>query len=186
MRLKNSTWVFDNALNKHTCDELIRIGNEQIMSDATVAAGAPPKSMRVCQTGWIQDPYIMEQLMEYVDTANIHAGWNFALGTAQLIQFTKYDVDGHYTWHRDTNVDISKTGGSTRKVSITVNLNDDYEGGELEIDSEDKYWKATPRKVRSGLGTIVVFPSDMYHRVKKVTKGTRYSLVVWVMGDPWK
>ncbi len=103
-----------------------------------------------------------------------------------MIQFTKYEVGGHYNWHRDTNVDLSKTGGKTRKLSITVNLNDDYEGGELMIDSEDHYWNKTPRKVRSGLGSVCVFPSDTYHRVKKVTKGTRYSLVVWVMGEPWK
>ena len=187
MRLKNNTWVFDNALNKATCDELIRIGNEQVIKDATVDGGKKPaKKTRVCQTGWIQDPYIMEQIMAYVDKANYHAGWNFQIEGAQQIQFTKYEVGGHYNWHRDTNVDISKTGGKTRKLSITVTLNDDYEGGELMIDSEDHYWNKNPRKVRSGLGSVAVFPSDTYHRVTKVTKGTRYSLVVWVMGDPWK
>jgi PKHD-type hydroxylase len=35
-------------------------------------------------------------------------------------------------------------------------------------------------------GSIVVFPSFMWHRVKPVTKGTRYSLVLWNIGDPWK
>ena len=71
-------------------------------------------------------------------------------------------------------------------MSVTINLNDDYEGGVLEIDSEDRYWKATPRATRSSLGNICVFPSDTYHRVTKVTKGTRYSLVIWVMGEPWR
>jgi predicted 2-oxoglutarate/Fe(II)-dependent dioxygenase YbiX len=28
-------------------------------------------------------------------------------------------------------------------------------------------------------GSIVVFPSHVWHRVKPVTKGTRYSLVIW-------
>jgi len=187
MRLKHSAWVFDNALDKHTCNELIRIGEEQIIESATVDGGKKPaRTLRVCETGWIHDPYIMQQIMEYVATANIHAGWNFDYDTPQMIQFTKYEVGGHYTWHRDTKIDISKTGGATRKISITINLNDDYEGGELQIDSEDHYWNKTPRKVRSGLGSIAVFPSDTYHRVTKVTKGTRYSLVVWVMGEPWR
>ena len=187
MRLKHNAWIFDNALNKHTCDELIRIGNEQIIEEATVDGGTKPaKTLRVCETGWIHDPYIMQQIMEYVATANVQAGWNFDYDAPQMIQFAKYEVGSHYNWHRDTNIDISKTGGATRKISITINLNDDYEGGDLEIDSEDRYWKATPRATRSSLGNICVFPSDTYHRVTKVTKGIRYSLVVWVMGEPWR
>ncbi len=187
MRVQHSAWVFDKALNKQTCDELIRIGEEQIIEDATVDGGKQPaKKTRICKTGWIYDPYIMDRIMEYVSTANVNAGWNFDYDIPQAIQFTKYEVGNHYNWHRDTNTDISKTGGATRKISITINLNDDYEGGDLEIDSEDHYWTKNPRKVRSGLGNIAVFPSDTYHRVTKVTKGTRYSLVVWVMGEPWR
>jgi len=33
---------------------------------------------------------------------------------------------------------------------------------------------------------IIVFPSDMEHRVAPVTKGIRYSLVVWFLGPPFK
>ena len=95
MRLKHSAWVFDNALDKHTCDELIRIGEEQIIESATVDGGKKPaRTLRVCETGWIHDPYIMQQIMEYVATANIHAGWNFDYDTPQIIQFTKYEVGG--------------------------------------------------------------------------------------------
>ena len=35
-------------------------------------------------------------------------------------------------------------------------------------------------------GSIVVFPSFLWHRVKPVTKGTRYSLVLWHLGYPFK
>jgi len=35
-------------------------------------------------------------------------------------------------------------------------------------------------------GSIIVFPSFLWHRVKPVTKGTRYSLVVWNLGYPFK
>jgi len=31
-----------------------------------------------------------------------------------------------------------------------------------------------------------VFPSFVWHRVKPVTAGTRYSLVVWHLGKPFK
>ena len=35
-------------------------------------------------------------------------------------------------------------------------------------------------------GSIVVFPSFIWHRVKPITKGTRYSLVMWNCGYPFK
>ena len=35
-------------------------------------------------------------------------------------------------------------------------------------------------------GPIVVFPSHVWHRVKPVTKGTRYSLVIWNLGYPFR
>jgi predicted 2-oxoglutarate/Fe(II)-dependent dioxygenase YbiX len=35
-------------------------------------------------------------------------------------------------------------------------------------------------------GSICVFPSFVWHRVTPVTSGTRYSLVIWNIGHPFK
>ena len=35
-------------------------------------------------------------------------------------------------------------------------------------------------------GSIVIFPSFMWHRVCQITKGTRYSLVIWNCGNEFK
>jgi PKHD-type hydroxylase len=35
-------------------------------------------------------------------------------------------------------------------------------------------------------GSIVVFPSFIWHRVKPVTEGIRYSLVIWNLGQPYR
>ena len=78
--------------------------------------------------------------------------------------------------------------GKVRKLSVTCQLSDpnDYEGGNLELGelSEDmtlKIYKAEKQK-----GSITVFPSFVYHRITPITKGTRYSLVVWNLGVPFK
>ena len=34
-------------------------------------------------------------------------------------------------------------------------------------------------------GSIVVFPSFVWHKVRPVTKGLRYSLVAWNLGNPY-
>jgi PKHD-type hydroxylase len=35
------------------------------------------------------------------------------------------------------------------------------------------------------IGTAVIFPSHLYHRVTPVTAGTRRSLVAWFVGPPF-
>ena len=35
-------------------------------------------------------------------------------------------------------------------------------------------------------GSLIVFPSFVWHRVCPVKRGTRYSLVIWNLGWPYK
>ena len=79
--------------------------------------------------------------------------------------------------------------GKIRKLSMTVNLTDEtsYDGGDLMLDfgahsPRGKYQVEEAREQ----GTIVIFPSFLYHCVSPVTRGTRYSLVMWSLGDPFK
>ena len=76
---------------------------------------------------------------------------------------------------------------------MTVSLSDpeEYEGGRLQFCfREDFEPGAEPRYVECTeilpKGSIVVFPSNTWHRVTPVTKGTRHSLVLWSLGYPFK
>ena len=77
-------------------------------------------------------------------------------------------------------------------LSVTVTLTDpkEYKGGELEFDfrQQDPDKPREPRTCTEILpkGSIVVFPSFVWHRVKPVTKGVRYSLVIWNLGYPFQ
>lgn len=79
--------------------------------------------------------------------------------------------------------------GKMRKLSVTVSLSDpkDYDGGNLNFDlgphRPDRYHECTEIRPR---GSIIVFPSYIYHQVTPVTRGTRYSLVAWNLGYPFK
>jgi PKHD-type hydroxylase len=89
-------------------------------------------------------------------------------------------------WVRD-----SKFVGKIRKLSMTVNLcpANAYEGGDLKFDfglhkkEEDRFHLCTEIRPQ---GSIIIFPSFLYHCVAPVTKGTRYSLVLWTLGEKWK
>jgi hypothetical protein len=82
-----------------------------------------------------------------------------------------------------------------RKLSMTCQLTDgsEYTGGELEFDfrNYDPHMRDEAKHLRRAKeilpkGSIIVFPSFVWHRVKPVTSGTRYSLVVWHLGRPFK
>lgn len=80
--------------------------------------------------------------------------------------------------------------GKIRKISVTINLcdEDEYDGGNLMFDfgehSENKrYHECTEIRPK---GSIIVFPSFLHHCVTPVTRGTRYSLVMWNLGRPFK
>ncbi len=80
--------------------------------------------------------------------------------------------------------------GKVRKLSMTINLNSpgDYEGGNLKFDygphvHGERYHECVEIRPQ---GSVIVFPSYMYHQVTPVTKGTRYSLVLWALGYPFK
>ena len=71
----------------------------------------------------------------------------------------------------------------SRKLSMSLLLNDEFEGGELEI--------ANPKQMESftvdlKAGTCAIFPAWVKHRVKPVTSGTRYSIVAWMNGPQFK
>ena len=81
--------------------------------------------------------------------------------------------------------------GKVRKISMTLNLNNpnDYEGGDLKFDfglhTEEKNRFHVCEEIRP-TGSLIIFPSFLKHCVTPVIKGTRYSLVLWTLGEPWK
>ena len=60
------------------------------------------------------------------------------------------------------------------QLTIIIMLNDDYDGGEFQVSNSF----FSPSK-----GSSIIFPSNfMYpHSVDKITKGTRWSIVTWLM-----
>ena len=89
------------------------------------------------------------------------------------IDLLKYDVGGKYEIHSDHYTE------SPRHLSIIMNLNDEYEGGDL-IFTDQKDFEV--KRLKLGTGSIVFFPSNfMYpHSIQPITKGTRYSIVAWL------
>jgi PKHD-type hydroxylase len=212
MNLQNYYYYFQSALTPRFCDELIKYGISQ-QEQLALTGGETSKiqkgkalkekdikdlkKKRDSNIVWLNDRWIYKEIQPFIHQANRLAGWNFDWDFSESCQFTKYKLNQFYDWHCDSwdkpydNKDNIDLFGKIRKLSVTCSLSDpkDYEGGELEFDFRNTDPdKKTLRKCAEikPRGSIVVFPSHVWHRVKPVTKGTRYSLVIWNLGYPFK
>lgn len=159
---------------------------------------------RNSKNAWIStDSWIAGFLWHYINKANRE---NFLYDLTNIdnetIQYTSYGEGEFYGWHEDATLplfykahsgndrelliqdSINKQAEHVRKLSFSVQLSspDDYEGGNLQLmDDCGKLYYAPRRR-----GSVVLFDSRTRHRVLKVTKGKRKSLVGWVVGPRWK
>jgi predicted 2-oxoglutarate/Fe(II)-dependent dioxygenase YbiX len=101
-------------------------------------------------------------------------------GVETNVQLARYESAslGFYNWHTDF-AGIRPL----RKVSISIQLSrpEDYDGGDLEL-----MYGIEPQTLDRTRGTLIAFPSFMLHRVTPVTRGTRWSLVAWILGTRWR
>jgi predicted 2-oxoglutarate/Fe(II)-dependent dioxygenase YbiX len=60
-----------------------------------------------------------------------------------------------------------------------MNLNDNYEGGDLIFTDQNE---EETKRLKLSAGSLVFFPSNfMYpHSIEPITKGKRYSIVAWL------
>jgi PKHD-type hydroxylase len=208
MILKNYYWSFESALSHRFCDDVIKYALSKKESTATTFEEGEKqnlnkdekfklKQIRNSDIVWLDENWIYKEIHPYIHSANKQAEWNFDWFKSENCQFTKYKINQHYDWHVDSYPAPYSEGsnnGMIRKLSVTCQLTDgsEYEGGELEFDyrnyspnKRDELKNVVKAKQILKKGSIIVFPSFIWHRVKPVTKGTRYSLVMWNLGYPF-
>ena len=212
MNLHNYYWWFKSAIPPRICDEIVNYGlRHKEDTGITGEMGRDRdlkkqplnkkeikdlKKKRDSNVVWMNDRWIYKEIQPYINEANQRAAWNFNWNWSESCQFTKYKPGQYYDWHCDSwdgaYTREGPTKGKIRKLSVTVSLSDekDYTGGELEFDfrqhDPDKGKRATVCKEILPKGSLVVFPSFVWHRIKPVKTGVRYSLVVWNLGYPFQ
>ena len=199
MNLTHYYWYFKSALTPRFCDEVIKYANEQKEVMALTGGYGERKKLnktevldlkrkRNSDLVWFNDPWIYKEIHPYVHEANRKAGWNFEWDRSESCQFTKYKLNQYYDWHCDSwdkpydrKDKTLPDHGKIRKLSMTCQLTDgsEYRGGELEFDfrnyepnMRDESKHRIQCKEILPKGSIIVFPSFLWHRVKPVRKET--------------
>ena len=183
-------WYWDKEISHEVCRKIIKVGKGKWQGANTYGSEEKNQSLdgiRKSDIVWITDQWVYDLIWGYMMSANEQAGWKYDIVAAESCQVTRYIKDGFYTWHKDgmgshnevyDNPDNEFRHGNTRKLSMSIILNSDYEGGAFEFVDEEV--------TDLGTGSIIVFPSFLMHKVSLVTKGVRYSLVAWFVGPPFK
>ena len=192
--------VTQNVLDNDYCEFLIKYAQEhgnyaegKIGGDKKQSNLTLDKDIRDTDLYFFSHQETYEKIMPYISSINNESGWNFDLQRIEPMQFSVYRTNGHYSWHIDTHpYPYSNEGpffNMVRKISFTILLNSplDYEGGEFEIEDKLPEVKERSHKVLDlEKGSMITFPSFIPHKVNPVISGTRYSLVGWVCGNPWR
>jgi len=121
--------------------------------------------------------WLYEIIYETVLTYNNNYFCFDILGIFHDLQLLKYNKGDLYDYH----FDLAEGEYSNRKLGVTILLSNDFEGGELIINT------GQPHTIELGLGDMVLFPSYVLHKIKPITKGERWALVTWIQGiEPFK
>jgi PKHD-type hydroxylase len=99
------------------------------------------------------------------------------------LQYSEYGVGGEYGWHRDVH-EKPYPNGLVRKMSFSTILNDNFKGGEFDIETKNPADKKRYDTFDNKKHNTIIFPSHMWHRVRPVKSGVRKSIVGWVLGPP--
>lgn len=155
------------------------------------------------QAGWNFDWDYTEDMQFTKYAPGQFYGWHADTGSEPYEKFDSSiheyakDKNGQPIINADGNLvpiqgnfsDVPDQLGKIRKLSVTISLSDpaDYDGGNLQFDlgphRPDRYHTCEEIRPR---GSVIVFPSHIYHQVTPVTRGTRYSLVAWSLGRPFR
>ena len=120
---------------------------------------------------------VSEYVTTTLPTANINTDSGYELLVYKQGTYFRQHIDT-ISLNEITPITLIKHGENLksffRQISVSIQLNDNYEGGELTF-FDDTY------RIKKKKGLVTFFPSNFLfpHQVTDVTKGTRFSIVTW-------
>jgi hypothetical protein len=163
----------DGFLNKEECKLILDYSLNNIgLSKAKIITDSGPvidqhRKSKIGFDKYLEFDFLNKKVLDLVlDNICVNGhdiGWN-----DRGYQFTLYETGDYFNWHTDYS--------NKRYCSVIIQLNEDYEGGELELNVDGKMMN-----LNKGAGNCVIFLSDTNHRVTEILRGTRYSLVNWLV-----
>lgn len=178
------TLLIEDVLNKEECNLLIQRGLEtdlQIMRSTKFVNGkVVDEDILKLDDNKRRGSYYFEEEMNESVLLNLSHKLLSLINSKQIFNgieytnvpkytFNEYKKGDFLNWHKDSH-EVMYGATST----IIIQLNDDYEGGEVmyrinEIDYT----------VDKKAGSVFIFDSNIEHNVNQIESGVRYSMNAW-------
>lgn len=185
---QNQFYYYHNLFCDEDLNKIITIGQNLKQEQGVLGGETSPdelEKIRKSTISWVPindyTEWIYRKLTDCILEMN-QKYLKYDLDKIERLQFTRYDgnLKGFYKPHLDMN---NWNIPPNRKLSFVLQLSDpsDYEGGDLNLHFGPE--KTTVKKER---GLITFFPSSLLHECTEVTGGTRFVIVGWVYGPPFR
>ena len=172
--------IASDKLNSKLCRDIIHLSKEIEPIQGAVQSKGSDKTGKVLDIRNVI-AYRIHEEMDWVDQlilnmvidANKTFNYNLS-GLFERPQLLKYKAPSiGYGWHTD----MGNGDASTRKLGISIALNDEYSGGEFMVFGDGE------QQIPLGKGESIVFSSFLPHKVNPINKVERWSLVAWISGS---
>lgn len=167
-------------LSKEECDTILNFSLEnlelnpsKVIYNNTEEINDVRKSNQIYYPYYKKYPFLLEKMSKLLNKHINVKGFDLDYEHSEF-QFTEYNIGGHFDWHKD--VYGEKITNYDRYCSLVIQLNDNYEDGDLQI----KNLNEEIITVEKGVGNLILFLSDIEHRVIPVKSGSRYTIVNWI------
>ena len=158
--------IFEGIIPENACESIIQEGLSYPRIKAGIGKDNELSRGRSTTVAFINNAFLKSYIYQLV-----FSNYDTEITEIEDLQFAAYNVGDYYERHKDAD-DENK-----RVLSVSVQLSNpsSYKGGELIFDNTEP--------MEDAQGTVIIFPSNLYHRVNPVLSGTRYSLVQWFKGQ---
>lgn len=175
-----------NILDKNQLSVINKLLENADFIDGKLSAGKEAEKVKFNQELSQQSP-LHNQLNQMVMPALLQndefQSFAFPLKVATPF-YARYTKGMTYGFHVDDPVMGPMNARYRTDISVTVFLNNEYEGGELAIKTSYGV-----QRFKLSAGDAIVYPSNSWHQVDEVTKGQRTVAVIWAQSmikDPQK
>ena len=175
-----------SVFSAEECERIIELSQVGLFSDAGLVRGVQAANLRRSRIIWLDEEedasWIFRRLLDTFAQAN-REHFQFELDEfAERMQLAWYGArdGGFFDWH----VDVGNSSiAARRKLTMVVQLSpgSSYLAGNLETNSD-----GIVRQASRLIGSAVLMPSFVLHRVEPVRQGERYSLTLWSHGPAFR
>lgn len=164
----------DELVERWHTEGSVETGVETVVEDQRAEVTDVRRKRRRDHT--VTDPQLLRRLTQHVGARvfpELQKAFAFAAGGFEGFKIGCYTAGdrGHFEAHRDN----LSAGTAHRRFGLTLNLNDDYAGGEL------RFPEYGPTRYRPAAGEALLFSGSHLHEVLPVQRGRRFVLLSFVV-----